>query len=96
MYVPDVTDVNGGRMKGERFPCLTEDLISLFWVFGREAERGAGEILKCRDVGGNDDHYSFDLYLSRFAKHACSFSQTASMHKQCSRTHSHLGYKSAP
>ena len=43
MHVPDVTDVNGGRMKAERFPCLTEDLISLFWVFGREAERGAGE-----------------------------------------------------
>lgn len=69
MHVPDVTDVNGGRMKAERFPCLTEDLISLFWVFGRE---GRQEILKCRDVGGNDNDYSFDLYLSRFAERVCS------------------------
>ena len=45
MHVPDVTDVNGGRMKAEWFPCLTEDLISLFWVFGRKAEKGAGRYL---------------------------------------------------
>lgn len=43
--VPDVTDVNGGRMKAEWFPCLTEHLISLFLVFGRKAEGGAGKYL---------------------------------------------------
>lgn len=78
MYVPDVTDVNGGRMKAEQFPCLTEDLISLFWVFGREGSR---RIFKCCDVSGNDGDYSFDLYLSRFAERVCSSS------------HSHLGYQ---
>lgn len=43
MRVPDVTDVNEAGMKAERLPCLTEHLISLFWVFSRKAERAAGE-----------------------------------------------------
>lgn len=61
MRVPDVTDVNGGRMKAEWLPCLTEDLISLFWVFGRKAAEESREIFKCCDVAGDDDDYSFDL-----------------------------------
>lgn len=65
MHVPDVMDVNGGRMNAQPFLCLTEDLISLFGAFGKE---GRQEILKRRDVGGNDNDYSFDLYLSRFAE----------------------------
>ena len=55
-------------MKAERFPCLTEDLISLFWCLAE----GSQEILKRRDVGGNNDDYSFDLYLSRFTEHVRS------------------------
>lgn len=69
MHVPDVTDVNGGRMNAQRFLCLTENLISSFGVLGKEERQ---EILKCRDVGGNDNDYSFDLYLSRFAERVCS------------------------
>lgn len=74
MHVPDVTDVNGGRMKAERFPCLTEDLISLFGVFGRKAE--SRRIFKSCNISGNDGDYSFDLYLSRFAEHVCSTSHS--------------------
>lgn len=68
MHVPDVSDVNGGRMKAERFPCLTEDLISLFWAFGRKQE-GNGKMLKCSDEGSTGDYDSCDLYLRRFAEH---------------------------
>lgn len=90
MHVPDVTDMNGGRMKAERFPWLTEDLISLLWVSGREGSR---EILKCRDVGGNNYDYSFDLYLSRFANTRVLHHRPAYI---TAHTHPHLGYRSAP
>ena len=46
-HVPDVTGMNGGRMKAERFPCMTEDLISLFWVLGRKAGKGNTEEVWC-------------------------------------------------
>lgn len=94
MHVPDVTDVNGGRMKAEWFPWMTEDLISLFWMFGRKAERGAGKYWSVDDAGGNDDDCSFDLYLSRFVECVCSSSSARHIHKQCLYTYSHLDNRS--
>lgn len=44
MHVPDETDMNGGGMKAERFPCLTEDLISWFRVFGGGVGLGNMEV----------------------------------------------------
>lgn len=79
-------------MKAERFQSLTEDLISLFGVCGRKAERGAGKYWSALMLVP----LMMIMLLTFICPGLLNTSVLPHHHSAYIYTYTHLGYRSAP